>query len=155
LTLGSRVVIIDSTYNNKRGNMTKKEKFDPQSIIDEQVVSIDEALESIERRMKPYEALNAKKQQLLSARRALLGGNRTTGAGGTRVTMEDIVGFLNDNPGSLPSAIAERFGVGQGTISSHLYRNKDRFIKKDGKYYVRDPEAGVDTADDIEEDDDE
>jgi ribosomal protein S24E len=132
--------------------MVKKVKFNPQSIIDEQVVSIDEALERIELRMKPYAKLAEKKNQLLSARRALLGGNRTTGAGGTRVTLEDVTDYLKEHPGSVVSSIAERFGVTQSTVSSHIYRNKDRFIKKEGRYFLRDPEAGIDTADDIEED---
>lgn len=129
-----------------------KSRFDPNSLIQEQVTNIDEAIESLEKRMRPYEQLNAKKQQLLSARRALLGGNRTTGAGGTRLTMDDVVGFLKEHPGSSPSNIAERFGVSQTTVSSHIYRNKSRFIKKDGRYWARDPKNGLNTEDDIEED---
>lgn len=136
--------------------MTKdktKKKFNAQDLIDEQVTNIDEMLEQIERRMKPYAELNAKKQQLLSARRALLGGNSTTGAGGTRVTLDDVVDFIKGKPGSAPNEVAERFGVSQTTIGSHLYRNKDRFVKKDGRYWVRDPKNGINTEADIEDDD--
>lgn len=132
---------------------TTKTKFDPQDIIDTQVEQIDEAIEKIERRMAPYEALNEKKQQLLSARRALLGhGPKLTGGTTTRVTLDDVTQYLKDHPGSLPSDIAQRFGVTAPTISSHLYRNKNKFINKDGKYYVRDPKNGLDTTDDIEDD---
>jgi DNA-binding transcriptional ArsR family regulator len=132
-----------------------KTKFNPQSVIDEQVENIDEALETIERRMKPYEALAEKKQQLLSARRALLGhGPRTTGGTSTRLHLEDIIQHLKEHPGSSPGQVAEMFGVSQTTVSSHLYRNKDRFVSKDGRYWNRDPKAGINTADDIEEDED-
>jgi len=118
-----------------------------------QVESIDEALEGIEKRLSKYQELIEAKNKLLAARRALLGGNRVTGAGGNRMRLEDILDFLGSNPGASPGQIAERFGVAQTTVSSHLYRNKTRFINKDGRYWVRDPENGLDTADDIEEDD--
>lgn len=134
---------------------SKKTRFNPQDIIDEQVEAIDEALEQIERRMKPYAALAEKKQQLLAARRALLGhGPRTTGGTSQRVHLDDIIQFLGENGGAAPSQIAERFGVAQSTISSHLYRNKGRFIQKDGLYYNRDPKSGVNSAEDIEDKED-
>lgn len=136
--------------------MTKgTRKFNPQDLIDEQVAQIDEAIGTIERRMKPYESLAQKKQQLLQARRALLGqGSRLTGGtGGSRLTLDEIKGWLSENPGSSPGVIAEHFGVSQSTVSSHLYRNKTVFINRDGSYWVRDPKSGLDTAADIEEDD--
>jgi hypothetical protein len=129
----------------------KKVRFNPEDLIQEQIVGIDDALEQIERRMKPYAALNEKKQQLLSARRALLGvGNRTTGGTTTRMQLGDLLDYVKTNPGATPGAIAGHFGVTQTTISSHLYRNKDRFVKRDGQYWVRDPENGLDTEDDID-----
>lgn len=135
--------------------MVQKKRFDPQELIDEQVEQIDEAIDQIEARMRPYEALALKKQQLLAARRALLGtGSRLTGSN-NRLTLDDIIQWVGANPGSPPSQIAEHFGTAQSTISSHLYRNKDRFINKGGRYWVRDPKAGLDTADDIDEEDDE
>ena len=131
-------------------------KCDPQNLIDEQVAQLDEALEKIEAKMKPYEELNQKKQQLLAARRALLGhGPRLTGGTTTRLTLDDVVDFVKNHPGCIPSDLAQHFGVPQTTVGSHLYRNKTRFVVKDGKYWVRDPKAGIDTADDIPEEDDE
>ena len=136
--------------------MATKVKFDPQDIVDDQVAGIYEALEKIERRMRPYVRLNEKKQQLLAARRALLGhGPRTTGGTSSRLHLEDILDYLGTNPGSAPSQMAEHFGVKAETISSHIYRNKQRFITKDGRYWKRDPKAGLNTAGDIEEEDDE
>lgn len=134
--------------------MTPKVKFDPQSILDEQAAQIDEQLEALERRMRPYAKLNETKQQLLAARRALLGhGPRTTGGTSQRLHLDDILDYLKENPGSTPAQIGERFGVTQPTVSSHIYRNKTRFIKKNEGYYVRDPKSGMNTEDDIEEDD--
>lgn len=130
-------------------------KFDPQEVIDEQVESIDEAIAAIDSRMKPYEALAEKRQQLMNARRALLGAtNRLTGGVAKRITLEEILKYVKENPGSAASGIAQYLGVSGPTISSHLYRNKDRFIKKNGVFYVRDPKAGMDTEDDIEDNED-
>jgi len=85
----------------------------------------------------------------------LLGhGPRTTGGTTTRLTLDDLVDFVGQNPGQSPGQTAEHFGVSQATVSSHFYRNKDRFINKDGRYWVRDPKAGLDTAEDIEDDED-
>lgn len=115
---------------------------------------VDVQLEAIEKRLAKYQVLIEAKTKLLSARRALLGhGPRTTGGTTTRLTVDDVKQYLKEHPGSVPTQIAQRFGVSQSTVSSHIYRNKDSFIQKDGRYWARDPEAGLDTAEDIEEDD--
>ena len=136
--------------------MVKKRK--PQEIIDAVLAGeqgIDEALEEIEQRMRGFQALADAKTQLLAARRALLGhGSRTTGGTTTQVTSDDLYAYVGANPGLTPGQIAEHFGVKQGTISSHFYRAKTRYIEKEGRYWARDPKNGLDTADDIEEDED-
>jgi hypothetical protein len=133
-------------------------KPSPQEIIDSVIVGevgIDDALEQIEKRMAPYQKLADAKTQLLAARRALLGhGPRLTGGTTTKLTLDDVLGYLKEYPGAAPGQIAQRFGVAQTTVSSHLYRNKARIINKDGRYWARDPKNGLDTADDIQEDDD-
>lgn len=132
---------------------TTKQKFNPQDIVDEQVQQIDEALEKIERRMEPYKKLAEAKTTLLASRRALLGhGPRTTGGTTTRLTMDDVVQYLTDHPGSTPAIMGDHFGVAAPTVSSHLYRNKTRFLNREGKYWVRDPKNGLDTNDDIDDD---
>jgi len=129
-------------------------KFDPQDLVDEQVALIDEQLEELEKRLAPYKKHLEVKQQLLSARRALLGhGPRMTGGTTTRLTLDDIIGYLKDHPGSAPGTIAEHFSVSQPTVSSHFYRNKDRFLNKDGRYWNRDPKAGLNVVEDIEDED--
>lgn len=133
-----------------------KVRFNPQDLIDEQVAQIDEQIEQIERRMAPYQKLHDAKTQLLSARRALLGhGPRNTGGSTTSVTVDDLAQYVKDNPGLSPGQIAEHFGTKQATISSHFYRNKQRFIAKEGRYWLRDPKNGMNSAEDIEEEDDE
>lgn len=134
---------------------TDRPKFNPQELIDEQVAQINRAIDEIDKRMKPYETLAAKKLQLVAARRALLGtGNRLTGNAGHRVTLDDLISFISENPGASPGQMAEHFGVTQGTISSHLYRNKDRFVRNNGSYWVKDPAAGINTSADVEKEDD-
>jgi DNA-binding transcriptional ArsR family regulator len=131
-------------------------KFDPQALIDEQVGLIDEQLEELEKRLAPYKKHLEVKQQLLAARRALLGhGPRTTGGTTQRLTLDSIVDYVKDHKGVTPGEMAEHFGVTQNTVSSHLYRNKDRFLNKDGRYWVRDPKSGLNLVEDIEEDDEE
>lgn len=125
------------------------------TILEDQIAELDEKIEAVEKKMKPYEELNNTKIRLMSARRALMGtGSRTTGNAGTKLTVDDVKAFLTANAGSSPGQVAENFGVTQSVVSSHLYRNKGQFIKKDGRYWVRDPEKGLDTADDIQEDED-
>lgn len=126
---------------------------DADNIIQEQADVIQEAIDRIEKKMRPYDKLKEKRDRLRSAQRALLGGNKITGEGGSRLTQEEIVAYLGENPGARPVDIAKHFDVPQPTISSHLYRGKDsRFLTKDKRWYNRDPEAGLNTADDIEED---
>jgi DNA-binding transcriptional ArsR family regulator len=118
---------------------TTKKAFDAQPLIDAQVDQLNEAIEQIDERMKRYDKLQQQRLQLVAARRALLGtGPRLTGGVGTRVTVDDISQYLIAEGGALPSQVAQNFGVTQGTISSHLYRNKGRFVKNsDGKYFVK------------------
>lgn len=128
-------------------------------IIEQQLEEIDEALTRVNKLLAPYEELKIEANKLQAARRALLGGNRQTGAGGTRLQMEDIVRYLGENPGSTAGEIAAEFGVAQNTVSSALYRGKgERYLSKDKKWYLRDPKNGVNTEadiDNIEEEDEE
>lgn len=120
-------------------------------IIAEQVEALDEQLEVLEKMLAPYERIKERADRIRAARRALLGGSRTTGEGGTKLRMEDVTQFLKENPGSSPAVIAEKFGVSQNTVSSHLYRGKNqRYLTKDGMWYLRDPKNGMNTEDDID-----
>lgn len=122
------------------------------TIIEEQKETLDEAIEELNKKLAPFDKLKEKRDRLVKARNALSGGNVLTGAGGTRLTWQMIAEFLEANPGSTPEEIAQKFNVKTTNITSALWRQKDKFINKDGRYYVRDPEAGINTADDIDDD---
>lgn len=122
------------------------------AIIEEQVEMIDDQLEVVEDMLKPYAKIKERADRLRSARRALLGGSKVTGEGGTRLRQQDVKEFLTEHPGATPSQVAEKFGVKQPTVSQHLQRGKDeRFLTDgDGHWWVRDPKAGINTYEDIQ-----
>jgi hypothetical protein len=125
-----------------------------EEVIEQGVANIDEAIEEVDKKLKRYAKLQESKVKLLAARRALLGhGPRTTGGTTTRLTVDDVYAYVKENPGCTPQQISERFEVAGSTARSHLSRNPGRFLSKDGRYWARDPEAGLNTVEDIEEDD--
>lgn len=107
---------------------------------------IDEKIEALEAKLKPYEKLIELRNNLRAQRRALLGGNKLTGGSGARVRQEDMVEFLGQHPEGVSVAdITKHFDSTQSTISSHLYRGKhDRYIKRDNRWFLRDPKTGMD-----------
>jgi hypothetical protein len=117
--------------------------------IDEQITKIDNS-----KVMKAAEKLIEKKTILMATRRALLGGNKMTGGSGSRIVQSDVVKWFTDNDerdGAIPADIAEELHTTEAVIRGHLNRGKDeRFLKKDNRWYLRDPEAGVNTVDDID-----
>lgn len=123
-----------------------------EAAVQEQVELVDEKIGELEQMLRPYERIKEEIDKLRSARRALLGGTRTTGGGGSKIRQEDIVEFLSSNPGSSPAKIAEALGTSQPTISSHLYRGKDeRFLTRDKRWWLRDPKNGINSVEDIKE----
>lgn len=131
---------------------TKVKRKNAKEYEDEAVIHLDEQIEAIERRLAPYAELINTKNKLIAARRALLGQNRATGGTGAKLTLEEILDQLEKNPGQTASQLAEHFGVKLTTVSSHVYRNPMRFVKKDGRFWKRDPGAGMDTPEDVEDD---
>jgi DNA-directed RNA polymerase specialized sigma24 family protein len=135
-----------------RKKTVRKKLAEADNIIEEQIEVINEQLEKVQRMMRPYEQLKDRENRLRAARRALLGGSSVTREGNSQIRKEDIVEILKETPGMAPGQIAQHLGVPQTTVSSHLYRGKDaRFLSKDGRWYLRDPKAGINTSDDIEE----
>jgi hypothetical protein len=114
--------------------------------------NLDEAIAEIDRRLAPYMDLKDERDKLVKARNALSGGSALTGAGGMRLTWQMIAQYVEENPGKTPEEIATHFNAKTTNVTSALYRQKESFINKNGRYYRRDPEAGINTADDIEED---
>jgi hypothetical protein len=121
-----------------------------EAAVQSSVETIDEQIEELQKFLTPYEKIKGEIDKLKAARRALLGGSRLTGEGSTKLRMEDVTQFLRENPGSTPGVIAEHFKVPQTTVSSHLYRGKgERYISKDGAWYLRDPKNGINTEEDV------
>ena len=118
--------------------------------IDEQITAIDQS-----KVMRAAAKLIEKKTKLMAARRALLGGNAMTGgSSGTRITQPDVVGSMTVGKGYSPASLAEVLHTTEAVIRGHLNRgNNERFLKKNNLWYLRDPEAGVNSHDDIEDDD--
>lgn len=128
--------------------MASKKRTNVESLVegvnDELLELIDEKLEMVEAKLKPYEKLIELRNNLRAQRRALLGGNKlTSGASGNRITQEDMIEYLGNHPEGVSVAqLTKHFDSTQSTISSHLYRGKhDRYIKKDDKWFLRDPKA--------------
>lgn len=120
--------------------------------VEDLLEQTDAKIDELEKLLVPYEKIKERIDKLKASRRALLGGSRLTGEGNSRVRQEDIVEYLDENPGSSTSTIATALKVPQTTISSHLYRGKnERFLTKNKKWWNRDPANGLTTADDIEE----
>jgi len=120
-------------------------------IIEGQKETLDEAIDELNKKLAPYDKLKEKRDKLVKARNALSGGNVLTGAGSTRLTWQMIAEELETNPGRTPEELAKKFNVKTTNVTSALWRQKDKFINKNGRYYVRDPEAGINTAEDIED----
>jgi|SRR4051812_27239881 hypothetical protein len=104
--------------------------------------------------MRSAAKLIEKKTKLMATRRALLGGNAMTGgSSGTRITQADVVGAMTPE-GSTVAQVAEQLHTNEAVVRGHLNRGKDeRFLKKGNLWFLRDPEAGVNTVEDIEDDD--
>lgn len=104
--------------------------------------NIEERLEELNRQIVAISPLVAERERLMQARTVLLGG---PGPGGStpppprpveRVTREQIFDFLTRNPGSSAGETARALGCGQGAVSAHLYRGKDRrFSRKGGRWF--------------------
>ena len=138
---------------SRRSRLARAEK-EAEDLINAQVEQIDEAVASIEEKLKPYERLREQRDRLLRSRSALLGGTRLTGSGTKNLRQEDVVRLVGENPGSTIQELADKASSSYSAMNMHLSRGKDeRFLNKEKRWYLRDPKNGINTADDIEEDD--
>jgi hypothetical protein len=79
----------------------------------------------------------------------------TGGSSGTRISRDDVIHAMTMGEPHTPADLATALSTTEAVIRGHLSRGKDEaFIKKDGNWYLRDPEKGINTAEDIEEDED-
>lgn len=138
---------------------TKLEAF-ADELVQDQLANIDEALEDLNAKLEVFDRIKVKRDQLMSARRALLGvGNRVTGSGGTKITQDEVVSAMNGNGDGMTTQeiVTACPGSTDAIIRGHLSRGKgERFLKResDGKWFLRDPENGINEADDLPEEED-
>jgi hypothetical protein len=104
------------------------------------VAEIDEQLSELDAKLAPHEHVVAERERLRSARAALMGEGPA--AKTPRVSQDDLVGYLIENPGSRASAAAKFFGVPLTTVSAHFYRGKlTTFVSRGKGWYVREQAA--------------
>jgi hypothetical protein len=103
------------------------------------VADIDEQLSKLDGKLAPHESSIAERERLRAARAALLGEAPT--AKTRRISQDDLIGYLIENPGSGSGAVAKAFDVPLETVSSHMYRGKRTTYVSRGKgWHVR-PQA--------------
>ena len=112
---------------------------------------LQEQIDELETKLKKVQPLIDELNSLKATRRALLSerGSTSGGAGNGRVqlSMEEMINYLTENPGSTPQEISEALGVGGQIVRSHLSRGKGtRYDNRNGKWYLTEQE------DDDEED---
>jgi DNA-binding MarR family transcriptional regulator len=94
---------------------------------------IDAELRRVERRLAPYQRLQAERERLLAAKAALTGEGPAA-----RVSQEQVAEYLREHPGSLPAQIASALQVPVTNVSAHLYRGKrDRFERRKDGWHVK------------------
>ena len=99
---------------------------------------IDSRLAQVERELKGHTELLAERERLIRARAAMTGEPAVK-----QISVEDVTAFLVEHPGARAGEIAEGLGVSSGRVSAHLFRGKrDRFISRQGGWYVREPAGG-------------
>jgi len=100
-------------------------------VIDEQIAELEEKLKPALRMMDELNQLRATRAALLNERRVTTGGKRN----GTVLSMESVIQDLRDNGPSNPPEMAERLGVPQATVRSHLHRHAEtRYRQVDGAW---------------------
>ena len=103
------------------------------------VADIDEKLSKLDGKLAPHESSIAERERLRAARATLLGEGPA--APTRRISQDDLIGYLIENPGSRPGAVAEALGVSPETVSAHFYRGKlTTFVARGKGWHVR-PQA--------------
>jgi hypothetical protein len=103
------------------------------------IAEIDEQLSKLDGKLAPHEPSIAERERLRAARAMLMGEGPAPET--PRVSQDDLVGYLIENPGSRASAAAKFFGVPLTTVSAHFYRGKlTTFVSRGKGWHVR-PQA--------------
>lgn len=122
-------------------------------LIPAQVESLNEMLEKTESAMEPFRELEERRNRILRARDALLGGNKTTGAGSTRLRGEAVLQAVKAAPGGHTVDLAADLGATKDQVYGHLQRYRGDRVLTDGQghWWYRDPKNGFNTIEDYDE----
>lgn len=98
-------------------------------VIDDQITELEEKLKKAQPMLNELERLRSTRRALLSERGVTSGGN-----GRKRLSMEEVIHYLDEHGPSMPEEIADALGFPPSTVRSHLTRHKGiRYIRvKDG-----------------------
>jgi hypothetical protein len=104
------------------------------------VAEIDEQLSKLDARLAPHEPQMVERERLRAARALLMGEGPAPQT--PRISQNDLVGYLIDNPGARATAAAKFFGVPLTTVSAHFYRGKlTTFVSRGKGWHVREQAA--------------
>ena len=104
------------------------------------VADIDKQLSRLDGKLAPHEHVVAERERLRAARALLMGEGPAPET--PRITRDDLVAYLAENPGSRAGAVAKALDVPLTTVSAHLYRGKlTLFVSRDKGWYVREQPA--------------
>lgn len=119
-------------------------------------VSLNDGIDDLNSRLEVYDRVKVHRDRLVAARRQLLGtGSRLTGgAGGNRLSSDEVAKVLQgmEDGGTVAMITAAIPGANEGQVRGHLNRgNGERFLKRrsDNHWFMRDPEEGIDTEEDL------
>jgi hypothetical protein len=120
-------------------------------------VGLNDAIDQMDRKLEVYDEVKKQRDRLTAARRSLMGvGSRTTSSGGSRVTQDEVAKALSsegEDGATVALLVTKLSGSTDAQIRGHLNRGKgERFLKRsDGTWFLRDPENGIDTEEDLPE----
>jgi hypothetical protein len=103
------------------------------------VADIDERLSKLDGKLAAHEPSIAERERLRTARAVLMGEGPPPAT--RRISQDDLVSYLIENPGSRAVAVAKALGVSPATVSAHFYRGKlTTYVSRDTGWHVR-PQA--------------
>jgi hypothetical protein len=105
------------------------------------VTEIDNRISAIDHQLDAFAPLRLERDQLIRARRALLGD--VDAQPGMRLSESTVLAVLREHPGSTTCELAARLGYGKNAVRAHLHRARQagRCVAHDRGWYVAGPAA--------------
>jgi hypothetical protein len=147
ITGGCEVVDAEPTVRTRRGLhdmshdnvITAPRGRDSHDDLSCALAEIEGRLEQLEGEIAAIAPLVHERERLLRAKAIILGEPepRTVAQmASRRITREAVFDYLTRHPGARAGEIASGLGVGQGAVSAHLYRGKEKlFASRGGRWF--------------------